>query len=290
MGIGIEQFKRTCTIEIGAPPNIVRVASNTGEDHLRVAFKIERDNQRFPNNAEVAIYNLNPTTRGRLLLPGPTGEITCRISAGYGDRPYQIFFGVLRRGRIERAGTDVVFRASAGDGEKAQPKEINKHFTKGTPVVAVLQAMIAASGLKPGNVAEVSDARLKYGSVLTRDLTIAGPVTEELEAFCRSLGLTWSIQDQAFQFLRVVTPYTLTQGPLVSPATGLIGTPRQDVDKEGKTKIVGQALLLPTLLPGKRFVLQSQDVNGVFVAKKTRHSGDMAGNDWFVHFEAEALA
>lgn len=292
MPIPVEQFKRSVTVTIGEAPTAIKVTTEGTDPGLRIAFKIDRDTKPFPNNAEVAIWNLSKSRRNMLLKPA----LVCQIEAGYLGATQVIFLGTLRRPTVNYEGTEIVFRASGGDGEgetngtkSAGPATINTSFAKGSPVVAVLQALIAASGIGPGNVAEVSDAKLAYGNVLTRPLTLAGPVVEELSGFCRALGLSWSVQNGAFQFLRVDAPFTLVQGPLISPATGLIGTPRTDVEKDGKTIVVGSALLLPDMTPGKRFALQSETVSGVYTARKTSHIGDTHGNDWRVEFEGVSL-
>lgn len=292
MPIPVEQFKRSVTVSIGEGPLATKVTTEGTDPGLRIAFKVDRDTKPFPNNVELGIWNLSKSRRNSLLKPA----LTCQIEAGYLGATQVIFLGTLRRPTVSYEGTEIVFKASGGDGEGetngtkgSGPATINVTFAKGSPVVTVLQALIEASGVKPGNVAEISDVKLPYGNVLTRPLTLAGPVVEELSGLCRALGVSWSVQSGAFQFLRIDAPYTLVQGPLISPETGLLGAPRTDVEKNGKTIVTGSALLLPEMVPGKRFVLKSESVSGLYAARKTSHIGDTHGNDWRVEFEGVAL-
>lgn len=281
------QFARRVTVEIGDPIAGVKVMSGTGLG-LRVAFNVERDTKSYPNNAEIGIWNLAPETRAKIL---GKKELTCRIKAGYEGNVQQIFFGTMRKAWVERALPDIVFRASAGDDEAKLVATIERTCVKGTPVTTVLASLVSACGFLPGNLAEVADARLECGATIPTTLVLAGSAIEELSEFTRSVGLTWSIQDGAFQFLRTAAPFVATQGPIVSPYTGLIGSPCQEFVKDkGDTEPVlvtsGKALMLPDLAPGKRFLLQSAEVTGMFVARVVKHYGDTAGQEWYTEFQA----
>lgn len=274
-----EQYQRRLTLEIGK----VKIEAAGGSESLRVVFAIERDTEPYPNSAEIAIYNLSPKTRGKIA----GSEIVCRLSAGYGDDEKQIFYGILRKIAHTRTGTDIVTSVSMGDGEEG-PKvaTINRCFAVGTPVANVLDTIISATRFGKGNIGEIAGQKLPFGQTLIQPWTFAGPATEALTVFCRSIGVEWSVQAGDLQFLRAATPFTATQGPLVSPQTGLIGSPRQELDREGGLLTLGTVLLAPDLIPGVRFQIMSADVSGVFAARKVRHYGDTHGPQWYSDFEA----
>lgn len=275
----IEQTRRALTLEIGK----VKIETEAGKAGLRVTFAVDRDTEPTPNAADIAVFNLAPDTRAKL----SGSELPCRLSVGYGKESKQVYFGVVRKISHTYAGVDVVTSIATGDGEESSKvATINRSFVKGTPVAKVLDALIAATNFGRGNVGEIAGVALPFGQTLVRPWSYAGPTVDALDAFCRSLGVRWSVQAGDFQFLRTETPYTATMGPLVAPQTGLIGSPRQDTEKDGTVITLGTALLLPDLVPGVRFKLKSQQVNGVFVPRKTRHYGDTVGQQWFVDFEA----
>src|SRR5262245_65402487 len=84
------QFGRVFIIEIGD----LKLEMRPPAPALRVAFSIERDKTEIPNNVELAIWNLAPATRARL---EQQREMVCRVQAGYGDEPSQLFTGVVSR-------------------------------------------------------------------------------------------------------------------------------------------------------------------------------------------------
>jgi hypothetical protein len=283
-----EAFNRRVNVKIGDPFSGFS-ASGGGPSDFRISFAVERDTKPWPNNAEVAIWGLSPETRSKAL---GKKEITCQILAGYEGSVKQIFLGIMRRAWLIRDKADVVLRLSAGDGEKSGTATIATTFATGTPVSAILAALVTATGIQPGNLAEVADARFDAGNVMVRPFTVAGPALEELASFARSAGLSWSVQDGAFQFLRLAAPFLVTMGPFVSPDSGLIGSPTQEYvsDKDHPEPFLvtsGRCLLLPDLRPGQKFTFAARDSGGILTCKSVKHTGDTNGNDWFTDWTGE---
>jgi hypothetical protein len=277
------EFRRAFKIQVGD----VEISS-AGAAALRCVFSVERDTQPYPNAATLAIYNLNPDHRAAL---NAKPELSCRIEAGYVDAAQQIFLGNVRRGRTTRSGPDWITTLEAGDGEKQlATARVNVSFTTGTPVTTVLTYLASALGL-PFSLASVfASAATNAGKTLRAPLTLSGSAAEELRQFTRSVGLSWSVQDGALVVLANAEPYTQIEGPVISPATGLIESASLEVDdKTKKTIVTGKALLLPDLVPGRKFVVESSTVNGTFACTKTKHYGDSSGAEWFVDFEGVAL-
>jgi hypothetical protein len=273
--------KRKLKLQLGN----IEVEATTGALSLRVVFDIQRDEKPYPNQGNIRVYNLNENHRDALTKKS---DITAILEAGYEQNAQQIFFGSVRRATTTREPPDYITQVEAGDGEKElQTATINKSFAKGTPVSAVLMALASAAGLGAGNVPLfTATAALPNGKTLTTPITLSGPVVEELASFCRSLGLSFSIQGGALQLLDVGTPVLPGTAVVLSPLTGLIGAARLDVDREtGKTICVARSLLQPQMVPGTLFVVQSETVNGNFAVRKSRHYGDTHGNDWYVDVE-----
>lgn len=277
--------KRELLVEV----DTIKIQASNRAQSLRVAFSVERDDQPYPNAASISIYNLTPRNRERL---ASKTEVTCRIEAGYENKSQQIFFGTLRRARTTREGPDYVTRLESGDGEEElQTATVNKTWAANTPISAVLTELGSALGLGPGNIPLVSSlAILPSGATLLKPLTLSGPVVEELKSFCASVGLSFSVQAGQLQLLALASPVLPGTAVLLSPATGLIGEARLDVDSETKKTIcVARSLLQPQLLPGSLFAVASEAVVGSFAAKKTRHFGDTHAQDWYVDVEGTQL-
>jgi len=275
------QFGRVFTVELGD----LKLEAKPGADALRVAFSIERDKTEIPNNVELAIWNLNKETRARL---EQEKELSCRVSAGYGDEPSQLFVGIVTRVESQRDRTtgDVTLRVSAGDGQdKYSTSEVSQSFAKGTSVHQVLKALIAATGLDAGNVSQLTDVALPSGATELEGPYVAhGSAVFELQVFADSLGLDWSFQDGQFVGAKKGQPYQ-GEGPLLSAETGLI---EARLDERGNVE--GSALLLPDLIPGTAFRVESEKATGDFVCVATIHAGDnFDAQNWTVQFHGIPL-
>jgi len=257
-----------------------------------------RKHKPEPNAAKIQIYNLNKDSRAAL---ESLDEVPVRLSVGYADSVKQIFFGALSRATNTHDGTEWVTEISGGDGTvQLSSSHIQKSFAKGTPIATVLGTLVDALKIGRGNFSKVQT--LLAGKSLSHGLTIAGPVSEELTAFTASHGLEWSIQDGDFLVLpSKITKGSIafgsifvTQGPLISPSTGLIGSPvpqahNKKVKKGSQALVSMKALILPELVPGLPFRVESSSVTGNMVAVETRHSGDSTEQDWYIEIKGKML-
>jgi hypothetical protein len=278
------QFIRAYRIVIGDTE--VDATAGVGLGSLHIAFQVERDHKRVPNNAELEVWNLARTTRDRL---AKLTAVPVRIDAGYvGSEIGTIFLGDLRSARSRREGPDIITRVSAGDGAKqCRIARLSKTFPAGTKVGSVIEALGRALGVKAGNLGAFSGARLANGSdTLTRSLTIHGAVYDELERLCRSCGLEWSVQDSELQIKEQGRPVGVAAGggPLLRADSGLVGAPEVEVVQEasksdpdlqkGQTVVSGTCLLRSDLRPGLPFRVESEAFTGNLVCRTTVHAGD----------------
>ncbi len=280
---------------------------------LSMAFSVQRDKSITPNNASVTLTNLSEETRAHLEeLSGGTGQgivsrqgrssaktpkkgvaiaiqgegVAVRVEAGYGEHFGQLFLGVLRKVSSWKSGTEWLTQISGGDGEGTlNVKKISKTFAKGTPISSVVRACVGALGVGKGGLDNTLNALrvaglLTGGQVLERALTLHGDAATELDQVMRSCGFEWHIADGAFYAGPAGTPTFPGEGPLLTPETGLLDTPR--IEKNGK--VVGVALLNADLLPGRVFRVESSRVSGNFVCSKTQHRGESTGRLWQVEF------
>ena len=272
-----EQFRRAFRVQIG-----LFTFDSSPTRPLKFRFQIERDIKKPPNNASVQIYNLAEQTRSFL---GAEKFVVCKIDVGYEDDLTQVFFGDLRRATSSKVGPDWVTQLDSGDGEKQLAQaQVNRTFRKGTDLRVVLSALGKSMGLGEGNLRQTSPAYPDGRTTLAANWTASGRAGDELEFFCRSVGIRWSVQDAQLMFLSQEKPAFAT-GPLISPTTGMINSPT--LDSDGNVEV--SSLMLPDLMPGRAFEVESRQVNGKFVATHTIHAGDSTGGDWFVKVKGSPL-
>lgn len=273
-------FSRRLTLDIGN----ARIKHDSSAS-LRVSFSIERDKSRDPNSAEIQIYNLAPSTRSQL---SEKPRVACRLSAGYDGSEADLFLGVLLHVVHVKEGTDWITSCLLGDEDESRTalRRIHRTFPKGTPNATVLSELVKATGLKQGNTGEASvEARLIGKLTLPRPWLATGSALGELNAFARSLGFDWTIQDGAVLFTGL-SAGTAGTGPLISAATGLEATPSVDADGI----VTATSRLIGDLVPGRPFQLDSQAVSGLYIAQKTKHVGDTHGAEWSVTVEGVPFA
>lgn len=297
-------FQRAYRLNIGSVE--IDARDGVGLDSLRIAFSVQRDVTRHPNNAEISVYNLTPSHRAAL---AKQPSVRVRLEAGYVGDLGVVFDGDLRSARTQKEGADFITRASGGDGlTQCRTARINRTFAAGTPVSTVLAALAKSLGVGVGNLKDFGGVSLANGSkTLTRSLTLSGATFDELEHVTRSCGLRWSVQDSALQIREVGQPVGDRQGPLLRADTGLIGQvsvetvvagaesvkglvkTNKKLTGEGFTagtvKVSGLCLLRPDLIPGVPFRVESDVFTGNLVCVATVHAGDSHSTDqWCVEW------
>ena len=302
------QWLRALILDVGDPGPLgldgFRLQTSANPNMLRVTFDIERDETPWPNTAAIEVYNLNADHRNEL---GSKRAVPCQLQAGYADASYGIFSGMLRSAGSTKQGTDWVTVLEAGDGElnkKGEPiasGSIHKTWSRGTPIVAIVQDFAHEMDVDLGNAAVVgASGSLTTGVALSHAFTVDGPILDEWVYFMRSIGVGWSIQDSALQLRLPDVPIPTAE--IISPLTGLIGeieiatliierenTITKRKEQTEKTVYSGACLLRPALVPGSLFVLQARNQAVPCVLHRVRHHGDTHGTDWYSEFEGYAI-
>lgn len=270
-------YGRAYRLVIGTTEIDARAGADAG---LRVAFTIERDEKRTPNNAEVKVWNLTRDHREAL---SKSETVSVSLEAGYLDDVGVVFAGDLRSAvtRLEGAG-DRVTTVTGGDGENAiRTARIAKTFKAGTPVATVLRELARALGVGTGNL---TSAAAGVSGTLSKARTLHGVCADELEAFCRTQGLRWSVQDAALQIRVEGQPVVPGTGYLLRADSGLIGDPEVSIEKNKGKVVSGTALLRADIIPGVGLRLESEAFEGNLVITQTTHRGDTQGTEWYVDF------
>ncbi len=291
-------FGRAFRLIVGNGETATEIDARNGTlDGLRIAFAINRDEKRTPNNAEIRIWGLSRAVREAL---GAAKAVSVSLEAGYIGDVGQIFLGDLRSARTHREGPDLITTISGGDGETLiRTARISQTFPAGTSVGTVLKGLAKALGVSPGNV---NAAASQLAGKLGKARALNGLVYDELESFCRTQGLRWSVQDSALQVRAEGSPVLPSVGPLLRNDSGLIGEPEVEKNatlsrlkagaKEAKagakgaigTVVSGSCLLRPDLLPGTAFRVESSTFQGDLLCVETNHHGDTHAADWTCDF------
>lgn len=249
---------------------------------LRVQFKAKKSTKKEPNELELVIYNLSETSRASLQAKG-TRII---VEAGYGETSAQIFSGDSRLIDHQHEGPNWVTKVQCADGERAYLyARVNESFRAGTTVANVFARVAEATGLDA--VDAVATVRRTVTEQFTRGYTARGRASAEIDRLLKNRGLEWSIQDGRLQVVAPGVAIT-TQAVLLSPSTGLIGSPTHGTPaKKGKAQTLKvKSLLQPGLRPAAKIRIESAATNGDFRVETVIHQGDSLGQDWYSEVEA----
>lgn len=275
-------FNRMATLKV-SPATGGKGKSFAG---LRVAFEIEKSSESTPNPAKIMIYNLSKPSRAELEKPG----LIMILQVGYEGGPdddaqlSQLYIGDVKRVTTKRQGPDLITTLEGGDSEKAiKEVKIDQSYKEFTSVAQVISSLASKLGVSIGTIsASVTD-------VFQHGLSLTGLVSDNLDLLTKKLGLEWHITDGQ---LNILGPKESTLEPaiLLSPATGLIGTPskRQD-DQKVKNAFTGiecSSLLHPGIKPGRIISLVSDQIIGVFRVRRGKFQGDTDVGEWKVDIEA----
>lgn len=261
------RFIRQVIVQVGKPGR--RGLSVEG---LRVSFDVERSLSSDPNKATIAVYNPAPATVKAFQEPGAV----VRLLAGY-DEPALVFVGDVDRAHRRDQGVDRVLVVEAQDGgRRFRESVISQTFPPGATLRDIVDAVAETLSIPRGTVRGVP--RVTYAE----GLTVTGRSADVLSALLRQGGIKWSVQDGELTILAPgeSTPETV---PLLSPETGLVGSPEAGEDTLDLT-----ALLTPEIRPGRRFRLVSRDYDGIYRAERVQHIGDSGWESTF-HTRIEAV-
>jgi len=238
---------------------------------LRVDFKIEKTISGEPNSAKITVWNLN---RDRTeMVVSRKRDTLIRLEAGY-NVPRLLFQGNPTKGGItvKNDGPDRKLEIEAQDGlNEYQNARIFKSFRAGTKIKKVVDEAVSAFDLPAGEIEVPSDRELTQG------VTFNGRAADILDRVATSTAADWSIQDGKIRFI----PSGETSGNqavVFSSKNGnLVGSPEP---KDDGLKITG--LLDGSVNPGDRFVVESEEYDGIYKAKNVTYKGSRWKRQFYI--------
>ncbi len=300
-------FDRTCIARIG-----LRDLTWLTVEGLHMAFEVEKTSTRTCNTASLDIWNLSKGTRDKIHSDG----LSLEILAGYEEAggPKMIFKGDITysnpgqrkggsgksRGEVlsRRQGPDIITHLEAADGDRALRETlVEMSYKEGSTPRMVLEGLVNAFKLKGLSARDVPGL---LGKIYHKGFSFSGLAADCLDKLCNGFDLEWSVQNNVLQILQ----RRLDNGSevvLLSPGTGLIGSPERILDYRGCLKDEDDptqevqpmrvyilkprrvlkgwkvpALLQPLIEPGGRVMLQCADIPEatLFRVWEVKHKGD----------------
>lgn len=248
-----------------------------GTDRLHCQFRVHKTWKPDFNSKELTVYNLKPETRKKL-----SGVLPISIEAGTFENSGLLFRGHTRIIDHIRDRGSWITKIQAGDGYLAGKASTYQSFAPGTPVSVVVEKLLKDSGLNAGTVKQQLSATLRQGwKEYKHGFTVNGNTLRALDKLVTSSGKSWSIQDGTVQVMSGRRAVYEGEPPLVTEATGLIGSPHHKVWKPNwPTFICFQSILRHDLRCGGAAFLSSEQYSRLLTLMEVTHTGDTHGNDW----------
>lgn len=290
----MSRFQRDYRLEIGTPGALGYAITPP----IHVNFDITKTLSSDPNETTIRIYNLKQETREAW----EEVDSYARLSLGYQSEGLALVSsGTVLDAWTERSGPDIITEISISDGfVSLRDTAVAVNFNSNTSIRSILEEIASQMGL-PLDLAE--DFQNK---AWPSGFSSWGAAHEALHKITRAAGMTWSIQNGVLQ---VINDYGTNNevAIVLNKHTGLINEPKRNrrgplskrtpqgsrptnpavrraaQETEGWTI---ESLLLPSVNPGTRIVVESQAVEGVFRVESVRHSGGYAdGSPWVTELE-----
>ncbi len=296
------QFNRIFRLTAGAEGGAgVVIESDGKKDSLRIVFDVDKDLTQQTNKSSIKIYNLSEATRKKLEVD----DTVCLLKVGYAEDIglRRIFVGEVTYATTRREGPDKVTELEVNDGQVAmRDTMVSLGYAGGVGARKIVDDVAGQMGLLTQIAADVEFASYPAG------FSFVGKGTACLDKVMAASGATWSIQNNVLQVI-MAGGSTNVQALVLSPSTGLIGSPerivrgvtrpdeeatkKRKVKKDKKKKKAGwkvRSLLAPTVNPGDLIRVESSTVTGWFKVESMKHTGDTHGREWYTDYEVIEVA
>jgi hypothetical protein len=251
---------------------------------LRVVFKVEKTLKLEPNNSEIQVFNVSPTSRAQM----PAEGATIQLQAGHEGNEAVIYSGQAHFIDHVFDGPDCVTKIECSDGAVAMQTPVAQSFAPGTTTGGVVERLSQTIGVGVGNLNQkLPGLNQQY----SQGHVAKGRAVRELKVVLARAGMTFSIQDGQLLILkgRETTQTTVYK---LNSETGLIGSPQHGTPPkkpEDPHLLKVKSILLPQVLPGRLIELDAINKKGLFRVEKLTHKGDTHGDDWFSEMEVSAV-
>lgn len=289
-----QQYLRKVTLKIGNDVEALDLSQ------LHIKFSVRNTTAQTLKHAEVTVYNLSDHTANKVL-----NEFTrIELGAGYEGNYGLIFQGQIAQIERGRDATTSFLTLLAQDGDQAyawarSSFSLSEGYVPDDVYKKLLQDM-APHGITPG-----------YKPPFTSNPSIDafayfGPTRDQLRSLAAAQKCQWSIENGQLNFLplKETLPGPV---PVISPSSGLIGTPTQTIDgititcllnpliRAGAKVQLDRSLLSTTQL---RFPINAAqagdqvagiDPSGFYKALQVIHDGDTRGNTYYTRIVGVAV-
>lgn len=240
-------------------------------------FRVKGYQGSKPNECTVTISNLSNETIAFLEKP----NLVLQLSAGQGVP------GVLFRGSIKPRGvttandTTRVTTIQCVDGQRLwRDTKASVSWPENTAVAAVVQDLLR---LATAQGFAIAPSNTYPPDMFPAGYYYLGRWRDALTEILVPRGYVWTVQDRTI-YVGLATALNAGTVPLISPATGLHGSPKRTAKG-----LDFSCVLDPRIRPGWGVQLKSEFASGLYRAVTREHAGSRRGKTWKTTAQCEAI-
>lgn len=262
-------------------------------EELQITFDIDKAASSTLDSCKIVLMNISNESR-EFLASYRDESIYVDLQAGYEDDMKTLFRGMVRNVSEEREGHISRTTVALQDGY-TNVREAYSSFTvfPSSSAFVVFEKLLQDIGLPAGRY--VRPTRL----LPPEPYICHGKTKDCFKKLADDIDYIFSIQDAAVDFLPKDSQATVKNVYIVSPETGLIGSPKllsnssgklQAAKREPSSGISFKALLNGGLKTNDIIRVESREFSGFYRIQKVKHTGDFRGDTWFTEVEAAGLS
>lgn len=170
----------------------IRIVSNGNINTLKATLHCQKNIVAVPNNAEIRIWNLKPSTRQALKKAG----LYIKAYAGYEGGSHELLFsGSIEATKTKRVGADIVTTLVCLTGSSALVRStFSKTYEQGVPVSQIVTEMAQSI---PGIVVNPTKINVS-GTIGYKGFSYMGSTKFGLQKLADQYGFSWSINNGTF--------------------------------------------------------------------------------------------
>lgn len=262
--------------------NSPSIENNKSISNLRISFTVKKTLDKSENKAEIKVYNISEDTWNILRKYNENYKVS--LAVGYGKEKTGLFTGDIETASYTREGADWVCTINGKDGQNLiQDSYVNSSFKEGTNIKKIVKDIIN----KATNVyneakkqaLEKIDELLSDDKIATTGMTISGQLTDALDKILKVFDASVSVQDEKFQIIKNNSNND-DQVYLISPTSGLLGSPKAKSISESDEGIEFRCLLIPLIKPGSLVKIESKSINDYYRIDNIDYKGDTHTDQW----------
>lgn len=292
------QFDRIYKLTIGVQGEkgfaIEGKANSTG---IQITFDVSKDLTQQTNKATIKLYNLSDAT-AKLVEKDDAVVI---LEVGYSEESglKRIYVGYITEASTAFQNSERITTVTASDGQIAiRNCVVSLAYADAVSRKKVIEDVAKEMGLVVNFADDCEFTSFANG------FSFIGAGKKCLDKVCTGSNLTWSIQNNMIQVIKIGGT-TKVQAIKLSAESGLIGFVEYVtkasfiVAKENSKKNSGRkarkqgykvkCLLQPTLNPGDLVYIDSRTAKGWFKIDKLTHNGDYMGSNWYTNLEVHEI-